>query len=145
MAVASFDLATFRARYPEFATVADATIEAYWAEASLYLDNTDFSRVRNVAVRAVLLNMLTAHLAALFSGVNGNPPQGIVGRVTNATEGSVSIAAAMEGVTAASAWFMQTPYGAEFWQATAQYRQMVYAPGRSYPPRWVGNLGYRRY
>lgn len=144
MAVASFDLEAFRARYPEFATVADSTIEAYWDEASLYLNNTNCSRVSNIAMRGLLLNMLTAHLAALFSGVNGNPPSGIVGRVSSATEGSVSIAASMEGVTAASAWFMQTPYGAQFWQATAQYRQMVYRPGSSLPPRWRGN-DYIRY
>lgn len=136
MAIVTFDLAAFRARYPEFATVVDATIQAYFAEATLYLDNTDCSRVSNVTVRAVLLNMLTAHIAALNSGVNGEAPSGLVGRVAQASEGSVSVSADMGPTTGTSAWFLQTKYGAAYWQATAPYRTFQYVPGSSVPQTW---------
>lgn len=136
MAIVTFDLAAFRARYPEFATVVDATIQAYFAEATLYLDNTDCSRVSSVTVRAVLLNMLTAHIAALNSGVNGEAPSGLVGRVAQASEGSVSVSADMGPTTGTSAWFLQTKYGAAYWQATASYRTFRYVPGSSVPQTW---------
>jgi hypothetical protein len=89
--------------------------------------------VQDVNQRALLLNMLTAHLAALYAGVNGQSPSPLVGRINTATEGSVSVGAAMDGVPGTAAWFLQTKYGASFWQATARYRTMRYVPGRSWP------------
>lgn len=136
MAVVTFDLAAFRARYPEFVSVADLTITAYFGEAQLYLDNTDASIVADVTRRAVLLNMLTAHIAVLNSGVNGEAPSALVGRVNQASEGSVSVSADMGPVTGSSAWFMQTKYGAAFWQASLPYRSFQYVPGSSSVQSW---------
>ena len=70
MAVAAFDLAAFRARYPEFSAVADATLGAYFAESGMYLDNTDSSPVIDLYARGLLLNMLVAHIAALSAAAN---------------------------------------------------------------------------
>jgi hypothetical protein len=133
MAVVAFDLAGFRVRYPSFATASDPLLNAYFAEACLYLDNTDASRVANVTARALYLNMLVAHLAALNFGENGQAPSGLVGRINSASEGSVSVSAEMGPPSGSSAWFMQTRYGAAYWQATAAFRTFQYLPGSSRP------------
>ena len=134
MPAVSFDLTGFRARFPEFATVADATLGAYFDESGqLHLDNTDSSPVVNLVQRGMLLNMLTAHLAALYSGVSGQAASSLVGRINSASEGSVSVSADMGPVTGSSAWFLQTKYGAAFWQASARYRTFRYFPGASRP------------
>jgi hypothetical protein len=133
VAVVVFDIAAFRARYPEFSTVLDATLTAYFSEAGLYLSNTDSSVVKDVIIRAILLNMLTAHIAALNSGVNGQAPSGIVGRISQASEGSVSVSADMGPPSGSAAWFLQTEYGASFWQASASFRTFRYIPGSSRP------------
>lgn len=76
-----------------------------------------------------LLNLMAAHWAQLLFGtVAGQPPSALVGRITNASEGSVSVAAEMAGATAASAWYQQTPFGAAYWQLTTVQRLGFYAP-----------------
>jgi len=138
MGVVVFSASAFKTRYPEFSTVGDTVLDAYFSESTIYLNNTESSRVQDVGQRGVLLNMLTAHLAALYSGVSGRPPVGVVGRINSATEGSVTVAADMGPVTNSQAWYLQTKYGAQYWAATAQYRQMVYRPGysQSAPPSY---------
>ena len=131
MGVVVFDITVFRARYAEFALVPNAVINAYFAEATMYLNNTDNSRVSDVGQRGVLLNMLTAHISALNSGVNGNAPSELVGRISSASQGSVSVSADMGPTSESGAWYMQTKYGAAYWQATAPYRTAVYVPGAS--------------
>lgn len=131
--VVVFDPSAFNVRYPEFSTVSDDLLQAYFDEATLYLSNTDGSRVQDVEQRAPLLWMLTAHIALLNSGANGQGASPLVGRVNTATEGSVSVGTDMGVVPFTAAWFLQSRYGAAFWQATARYRTMQYVPGRSYP------------
>lgn len=130
--VVTFDPVAFVARYPEFSTVNQTVLTAYFGEATLYLDNSEASRVQNVEQRLPLLWMLTAHIAALNSGVNGQAPSQLVGRINSATEGSVSVSAEMQAGQNA-AWFLQTKYGAAFWQATAWLRTARYIPGFSNP------------
>lgn len=132
MGVVVFDPAAFKLRYPEFSTVSDALLSDYFAEATIYLDNTDCSRVQDVDVRRMLLWMLVAHIAAINAGVNGEGASPLVGRINNATEGSVSVGTDMGAVPFTATWFLQTKYGAAFWQATAPFRTMRYVPGRSY-------------
>lgn len=130
--VVTFDPAAFLVRYPEFASVGTPLLQAYFDEAAMvYLDNTEDSRVQQIEQRSVLLNMLVAHLAALNAGVNGQGATPLVGRINSATEGSVTVQAAMDGVPGTAAWFMQTKYGAAYWQATAAFRTMQYVPGSS--------------
>lgn len=131
MAVVVFDPAMFVARYPEFSSVAPPVLGMYFSEATMYLDNTDNSRVSDVGQRAVLLNMLTAHVAALNgSGVNGNGASGMVGRINSAGEGSVNASAEYATLSASDmkAYLRQTPYGAAFLAATGSYRTMQYVP-----------------
>lgn len=131
MAVVVFDPAAFQGRYPEFSTLSEPLLQAYFDESTIYLDNTDASRVQDVNARRTLLWMLTAHIAALNGGVNGQAASPLVGRVNSATEGSVSVQTDMGAVPFSAAWFMQTKYGAAFWQASAPFRSMLYVPGQS--------------
>jgi hypothetical protein len=130
--IVTFDPAAFKARYPEFATLSNTLLQAYFDEAALlYLDNTEASRVQQVERRGLLLNMLVAHIAQINAGSSTQPASPLVGRITTATEGSVSVSADMGAVPGTAAWFLQTKYGASFWQATAQFRTMRYVPGTS--------------
>lgn len=142
MAIVVFDINAFRERYPEFDTVSGTLLNAYFVEATVYLDNTDCSPVTDVNVRAVYLNMLVAHIAALNSGVGGQKPSGLVGRVSSASEGSVSVSTGEVPVSPSSWWYLQTPYGAAYWQATAAYRTVRYVPGAS-PSMYPGHY-FRR-
>ncbi|ELY5940592.1 DUF4054 domain-containing protein [Cronobacter malonaticus] len=147
MAIVVFDIEAFRERYPEFNSVSDALLNAYFVEATVYLDNTDCSPVTDAAVRSVYLNMLVAHLAAINSGTGGQSASGLVGRVTSASEGSVSVSVDAGPSSASSWWYLQTPYGAAYWQATAQYRTFRYLPGASpsqYPSHYFRRGFYRR-
>ena len=124
-----FDPAAFKARYPEFAAVANPTLAACFDEAGLYLSNSDNSPVQNLTRRATLLNMLTAHVAYIGGLLSADGKPRPVGRVSQASEGSVS--AAFEGVPptpGSGAWFQQSQYGAAFWQATSSLRGMRYIP-----------------
>lgn len=125
MAAVVFDPTAFKARYPEFAAVPDATLTACFMEAGLYLSNADNSPVQNLTRRATLFNMLTAHVAYLGGALSADGMPRPVGRVSQASEGSVS--AAFEGPPPGSAqWFQQSQYGASFWQATSSLRGFRY-------------------
>lgn len=126
MASVAFDPTAFKSRYPEFATVADDTLNAYFAEATLYLDNTDASPISNIVTRGVLLNMLVAHLAQIYSGSNGQAPSQLVGRISQASEGSVSVTTDAMPNAGSAAWFNQTKYGAQYWQSTLPLRRFRY-------------------
>lgn len=134
MAIAVFDYAAWSLRYPEFQGAVDANRAAlFFAEAGLYLDNTDTSPVADVGVRLVLLGMLVAHISVLSGALEaGGQPSGLVGRVSSATEGSVSVSVD-SGLAAGSAvWFQQSSYGLAFWQATRNLRSARYVPAPAY-------------
>ena len=128
-----FNYAIWIARYPEFSTVPNIAEVApiCFAEAGVYCNNTPSSPVCDVALRAMFLNMLTAHIVAINFGVGGQPASQLVGRINSAGEGSVHVASDMGKVSEYAAWFLQTKYGAAYWQASAQYRTMLYVA----PPR----------
>jgi hypothetical protein len=128
MAVAVFNYAAWSTRYREFVGAVDASMAAlYFAEAGLYLDNTDGSIVQDVGVRLLLLNMLTAHIAALAGALEpGGVPSGLVGRVSSASEGSVSVSTETGLMPGTAVWFQQTSYGLSFWQASKPYRSARY-------------------
>lgn len=121
-----FDYDFWVTRYPEFLnTVPKDVGEAYFAEAGLYLPNSASSPVKDLTRRSTLLHLLAAHIAAL----NAADGPGVVGRITSATEGSVSVSAEMT-VPSGADWFYQTRHGIAYWQATGFLRQARYIPGR---------------
>lgn len=129
MGVVAFDYTAWSARYPEFALTVDAGKAAEcFADACIFLDNTDGSAVQDLTVRARLLNMLTAHLAQLSFGSSVQPLSPMVGRVASATQGSVSVQVAY-AEPGSAAWYQQTQYGATYWQATAPFRTFQYVAG----------------
>lgn len=133
MAIVTFDYALWAARYPELAaSVSSILAQAYWNEAQFYCDNTASSPVIDGAPggqRAMLLNMVTAHIAALNAPLNGQPSSPIVGRISSATEGSVSVGTDNPYPPGTVQWWQSTKYGAAFWAATQQYRKMQYFSG----------------
>jgi hypothetical protein len=68
---------------------------------------------------------------------NTQQPLGIVGRISDAAEGDVSVSAQWEAPpSAGQAYFIQTKYGADYWTMTARYRtaQFIPAPASAYNP-----------
>lgn len=128
MPAVTFDAARFKARYPEFAAVSDVALGDCFVEAGLYLSNTD-KPVADVARRAVLLNMLVAHIAYIGGMLSADGLPRPVGRLSQASEGSVS--ASFDDVPAtpgSGAWFKQSAYGNSFWAATTGLRSFGYVP-----------------
>lgn len=124
MAAVVFVPADFKAAYPEFGSVPDAALNAYFVRAQLYLANEDCP-VQDEAKRLQLFWLLVAHIAKLAGALNPGGVPGPVGRTSSATEGSVSVSLEYHAGMGAS-WFIQTSYGAEFWQATAYLRSFRY-------------------
>lgn len=140
----TFDYQAWQKRYPEFSTVDPVLAQAYFNEATLYWRNDGTGPVSDENIQQMLLGMLTAHIAKMNATVNGQAPSDIVGRITDATEGSVSVSAEkFTNLSEAAQWFMQTKYGAAFWRATSGFRRAVYRPfnrpmpsGAPFPGRW---------
>jgi hypothetical protein len=125
MAVVVFDPAAFKLAYPAFAAVSDALLTNYFNLATLYLSNTDCSIVQDIPRRTTLLWLLTAHIAFLSGALNPDGSPGMVGRISSATEGSVSVSTEYP-TNPNNAWFLQTQWGAIYWQATLPYRSFRY-------------------
>ncbi|EFW0674713.1 DUF4054 domain-containing protein, partial [Shigella dysenteriae] len=117
MGTVTFDCRMFVSLYPEFSTVTPELLTAVFNRATaLYLDNTDDSPVTDLKEREQLLFLLVAHLCALRGLGNGRDGQaGLVGRITSASEGSVSVSVDNSGSNDASWWYLQTPWGADYW------------------------------
>lgn len=130
------------ARYPEFTDVASGAYDLYFAEAGLFCRNDGSGPVTTAAAQSALMQMLTAHIAALYIQSQGDPSPGEaknantpVGRISDASQGSVSVRVDWPSAADSSAmekWLSQTKYGAEYWAATLVYRQMRYRPGCFY-------------
>jgi hypothetical protein len=129
MGIVTFDPAEFKELYPSFESLTDAQLNQSFGLATLYLDNTECSKVSDVAQRKILLYLLTAHIAKMAYGEYGQKPSGLVGRIGSATEGSVAVSAEYNAPAGSAQWYLQTPYGASYWEATARYRVGRYVPG----------------
>lgn len=228
--IVTFDYTELCSTYPEFAGISSALALQAFNTATLILNNSCYSRVRDANQRLQLLYLLTAHvlflnagsndagvITPLFSGlvslsgttasvasvssgfisigvslydgpgvgmglvlpgtaiisafgtgtggvgtytlassvgvvapetmiVQGvpvvNPPPGIVGRISQAAEGAVSVSAELAVAQSSSqAFFVQTKYGYQFWQATARYRTMLYVGAPAFGPNGYGGNG----
>jgi len=127
--VVTLDPAVFVAQFPEFAYLTVPQITGYFTIATTMHRNDGGGPIATAAVQSQALYFLTAHIAKLFAATSaGQPAPGLVGRVSDATEGSVSVSAAFPEGTPTMAWFVQTSYGAFYWQLTSVYRTMRYIP-----------------
>lgn len=127
MGIVVFDPAAFKVAYPQFVTVPDGQLTNYFNLATMYLSNTECSIVTDVAKRSTLLSLLVAHIGFLSGALNPGGVPGLVGRVSGATEGSVSVTTDFPA-NPNGAWFNQTSWGAMFWQATLSLRSFRYRP-----------------
>lgn len=129
--VVVFDYPAFIMQYPEFASVTQPMMQIYFNRVTIggLVDNTPTSPMQDLCQRALLLNMATAHVAVLAGALaaNGTPPP--TGRVSSATQGSVSVNLELnlKGGTGAAYW-SQTPYGLEYYMSTLKFRTAVYIP-----------------
>jgi len=125
----TFNYAVWAQGFPQFATLTqDQVVGVILPIAEIYNRNDGGGPVSSAAIQTQLLNLMVAHVAQLLFGVNGEAPSSLVGRISGATEGSVSVQTEFPQ-NQNSAWFNQTPFGAAWWQATAPYRTMRYVPG----------------
>jgi hypothetical protein len=147
----AFDSVYFQANYPELANVTGGVtyMQMQFNIASMYCDNTGGGPVPNTGggnasppnPLYLALHMLTAHLVKLngtfpqTSGTGTTPPSPLVGRISNAAEGTVNVATENQYPPGSPQWFQQTPYGAQYWQMTLQYRTGFYR-GASYRRRF---------
>lgn len=138
-AAITYSHATWVAQFPEFAAVTDAMGQNYFTRATfLCQNNAQNPTAGTPGMLESLLYLLTSHIAWLNAprdaagnpAATGSPPPPIVGRIDQASEGSVSVHAEMGDANDGSpsqAWYMQTRYGAEYWAATAGVRTFRYA------------------
>ena len=86
----------------------------------------------------MLLYLLTAHITALLNGINGQPPAGVVGRLSNTSQGAVSVATEYSStVTDSQAYYLQTPWGAQYWQSTLRFRTARYVAPCQWEQPWA--------
>lgn len=143
--VVEFVPADFRALFPVFTDppYTDGMLDMYFALATLILDNSCASVVTDGVMRERLLNLLVAHIATLQPTAAGSSIP--VGRVSGATEGTVAVQLQYATIVSQSmAFFIQTQYGALFWQLTSPWRSFRYvAPVRPCGPagRFAGRRG----
>lgn len=123
-AIAAYNFAAWQASFPQFPGVTTGQAEGYWTMATTILANDGSGPVPTTALQSTLLNLLTAHIASLFVNAdgtykaNGQP----VGRVASVSQGSESASFDFGPMTTNQAWFVQTQYGALYWQMTAGFR-----------------------
>lgn len=132
MAVVVFDPVQFKIAFPEFQAVPDARLLVLFQVAQGMLDNTDASIVVDLQQRTTMFWYLVAHLLTLYgtgvsSSAGGGGPSGVVGRLSTATEGTVTASYEFNiPASASAAWWNQTQYGATYWMMMAPYRSFRY-------------------
>jgi len=144
MAIAVFDYAAWVAMFPEFAAVTEQQAQGFFLRACLACNNKLGSIVPysppEDTTRLDLLNLLVAHQAALNPTINPGRA-GLVGAIGSATQGSVSISMQALGLGANAAYYAQTTYGLEYWNATARFRTMRYRKGPQVYAQPPGRIG----
>lgn len=129
-AIATFNYAQWLLLYPELSNVTEVQAGMCFDLGTLFLRNDGTGRVTSDSTQLSLLNMLTAHIAFIgYGDTTSGGASGLVGRINSATEGSVSVASEMAAQPGSAAWFLQTKYGAMYWQALAAFRTFAYRVG----------------
>lgn len=122
MAVVVLDIPEFRAMFfgqfidPPYT---DDVISVYFDWACVFINNSESGLISVCGgMRKRIIYLMMAHLLTLNApGKDGST----VGRVSSASQGSVSVALDFP-TTANNAWWVQTQYGAMVWELTRRYR-----------------------
>jgi hypothetical protein len=127
----TFSYAAWLGSFPQFKHVLQPQAQGYFNLATSWCRNDGGGPVDDATLQISLLNLLTAHLAQLFAPPpEGGPATPIPGRISSASEGSVSVGTDLEGQMPSRAWFAQTEFGLTYWQLSAPFRTMRYLPKR---------------
>lgn len=120
-----FDPDAFKAANPQFANYSNEQLTYFFESIEGLLDNSETSCI-SLKNRKLWYWLLVAHKAELQNRIN-NGNTGLVGRISSATEGSVSISTDYPmGSGAMEQWLKSTPYGAEFYAKTAPWRTALW-------------------
>jgi hypothetical protein len=147
-----FVYADWVAEFPVFTAVSQLLAQSYFNRASNLFANDTCNPAFGAGILQQCLYLATAHIAQLNAprDLNGNPASTgqpaspLVGSITSAAEGSVNVGIEWKGSGSPSeAFWVQTSFGAEFWQATAQFRTMLYAPQPTMVGGFAGYIGRR--
>jgi hypothetical protein len=144
--VVTFDFPTFIGLFPEFAALSPTLANAYFIRATATVFANDVTNLAydngaNIPVFTYWVYLATAHVAWLFCqkdamGIPTSDPSTaqaaspLVGRVSQASEGSVSVSTEypLDGSSSAQEKYLaQTKYGTELWAALAPFRTAQYA------------------
>ena len=148
--VVTFDFPTWIAGFPIFTAVGATLGQSYFNRASYLCGNEPSNQLNcTPGMLSDALYLLTSHIAWLNAprDANGNPAatgQGaspIVGRIDQASEGSVSVHADIGEMNSAfptAAWYNSTTFGAEYVAMTAGVRTGRYVGPGFYLPNQPG-------
>ena len=125
-----FDYGTWAARFPLLGAAPSAFVTSLVPEAMIYVDTGPRSPIP-VDEQQVVFNLVLAHLVALNTPIAGGAAsQGLVGRITSTSEGSVSVSLdAGQPASLTQAWWLGTTYGQQVWVLLSRYRRFRYVPG----------------
>lgn len=152
----TFDYTAWVAAFPTFAAVNSTDAQSFFDTAGMFCANDTSSPAFGIQIPQSnvmtpllqrLLWLLTCHLAFLGSFRNATgqpsstgtqPPSPLVGRVSSAGEGSVNVSTDLDSSGyPTAAFFSQTPWGLQFWQASAQFRTARYVARPTFIPDGV--------
>lgn len=137
----AFNYTNWLALFPEFTSpggsipVTEPMANQYFAMACMVHRNDGGGPVTQAGTQTNLLNLLTAHMAALMATPAGAASASpLVGHLSQATEGSVNVSVELPtNMPMASGFYTQTKYGYMYWTATAPFRTMRYMPNNRNP------------
>src|ERR1700744_3796554 len=108
--VVTYSYSGFQAQFPTLANVPSGTVQTYWNMAGGFHANDGQGPVCDPVQQALLMNFMAAHLLVIFGavtlaadGVTIN--YGVVGRVSNASEGSVSVTTENDYPPGSAQWY----------------------------------------
>lgn len=143
--VVTFDYTAWSALFPQFSNLTEDQVEQVVLPLAVqYNRNDGGGPICDAGVQTQALNLMVAHCAQILFGSATQKVSPLVGRVSSATEGSVSVDTDYGGQPASAAWFNQTPYGAAWWVLVKPYRLGIYAP-KITPQVQPINLPYARF
>lgn len=137
MAVVVFNIEKFRSLHPHLADVSDAVLNLQFGIAEQIVGNKDGASLapydpdHGEVLRETLLDLATCHLTTLSL-----QPTAQSGRITNASEGSVSTGFDLiKANTFTGDWWAQTQCGQLYWIMTADLRLggRLYAANNYHP------------
>jgi len=121
--IVTFDPVKFRATFPGAfpdTQYSDLYLQACFNRAAMQISNDTGSSIP-VEPRESILYLTTAHIATI-----GMRDPNLVGQIVSAGQGTTSVSISGPTAIGSEAWWLQTSYGQEAWQATSPYRSFLW-------------------